>query len=187
MPIYDYFGERQEAAEKRNQEYMTKSIERARQRMLDIERESRLVYRPRAKEDLTDDQLLSILNLHIAGYGNGWIAELFSIGDDLVYRALQLPLLRWLCGARNSELFMANKKHRLTPKTEAIRNELQDLGMTFEEWRDSMRKMYGLKTHVMNVLHGNREGTVTIGVALMVTEYFGGNADEYFAKEKAAE
>lgn len=187
MPIYNYFGERQEAAEKRNQEYMTKSIERARQRMLDIERESRAAYRPRAKEDLNEDQVLSILNLHIAGYGNGWIAELFSLGDDVVYKAMQLPLLRWLCGARNSELFMENKKLRLTPKVDAICNELQDLNMTFDEWRDSMRNMYGLKTHVMNVLHGNRRGTVSIGVALMVTEYFGGNADEYFEKEKAAE
>lgn len=189
MPIINYFGERQEEAEKRNQEYLTGLSEKNRQRMLQAEKEGKAVYaQHRKKNEIHDDGILSILNLYRSRYGTGAIASMLDLPENVVYRSLQIPLLRYIAGARDMECLRANKKLRVWPRCAVIRKELTNLGIEVDAWKESMMQRHAMSAcTVKNLVYKDRP--VSIADALAVVDYFGGNADEYFAptKEKAAE
>lgn len=190
MPITDYFGKRQEEAAKRNHAFLEKLSNEKRRQMLEAEKEGKAVYAKRRQRDILHDEgILSILNLHRSGYGNYAIALMLEISEDIVWNNLQIPLLRHIAGARDVQVLKANKKHRVWPRYNAILAELDLLGMDVEQWEEMMMNRHGASKIVMNRLLGRRKDSIPIAAALMVVEYFGGNADEYFAetKEKAAE
>ena len=189
MPIINYFGQRQEDAEKRNQEYLSKRIEMKRQQTLEAIEDGKKAYaKNRKKNEIHDEGILSILNLYRSRYGTTAIASMLDLPEWLVYRTLQIPLLRFIAGARDYECLKANRKHRVWPKCKVICKELEDLNISQEEWTEKMIERNGLSRNaVKNMIVPG--GNVGIADALAVVEYFGGNADEYFAstKEKAAE
>lgn len=189
MPIINYFGERQKEANKRNHEYLARLSEEKRRQMLEAEQEGKKAYaKKRKKNEIHDDGILSILNLYRSRYGTYAIASMLDLPEWLVYRELQIPLLRFIAGARDTECLRANKKHKVWPRCSVIRKELEDLNIEIDRWKEKMMQQHGLSAHmVKNMIY--RDGPVGIADALAVVEYFGGNADEYFAptKEKAAE
>lgn len=189
-PIKNYFSEeRMERSRAKNAEAIGRINENNRKRMLDAiasyegnKRKLKLV--------MTDEVRLMILNLYLEGHKMPIIAKMVGTGEREVFEVLQMPLLRYICGARHIGVFYNEPTHRVLPKEDVILNELADLDIDHKKFSDEIMEKTGCSRRVANRLMKDNGCGIPLRVAAGVCDYFGMCPDQLFVlmpKEKAAE
>ena len=118
------------------------------------------------------------------------IAKMVGTSEREVFEALQMPLLRYICGARHIGVFYNEPTHRVLPKEDVILNELADLDMDHKKFSDEIMEKTGCSRRVANRLMKDNGCGIPLRVAAGVCDYFGMCPDQLFVlmpKEKAAE
>lgn len=187
-PIKGYFSE---ANANRRQAMDAAAVgrfaEEKRGRMLAAEKDAEKKTGRSSRVVVTDELVLSILNLYVGGYGCSSIAHMMEMQEQDVFRLLQMPLLRYITGSRGVGVFYADTTKRIYPKVDAILAEVDALGMEPYAFGTMMMEKIGISRIYANRLIGRTNGYVPLPVALGVCEYFGMCADLLFRKETAKE
>lgn len=189
-PIKNYFSEeRMERSRAKNAEAIGRMSDNNRKQMLDA-----IAFyegnKQKSKVVMTDEVRLMILNLYLKGHEIATIATMVAAGEREVFEALQMPLLRYICGARDIGVFYNEPTHRVLPKEEVILNELADLDLDHKKFSDEIMENTGCSRRVANRLLKDNNCGIPLRVAAGVCDYFGMCPDQLFVlmpKEKAAE
>lgn len=181
MPIYNYFSEYIPRSNERDQEYRGKLREDYYRRQAAAAESAKEAMNIGRK--LTDEDALRFLDLHLRGYSNGAISLMLNVPEYKVYHMMQMPLARYVYGARGREVLIGKSWQTVYPKVEAIKDALKEYGVDEEEWCVDMRKN-GLSKLQLNKMLGVRKGKVQIKYAVAVAYYFKKNVDALFAESE---
>ena len=150
--------------------------------------ENRHVKMHRRKRIITGQEKMMIFNLYENGHSLADIGKMMDLSESEVFSLLQLPLLLHLSGCSNKYLTRSlGKTTKIVPKVDVILKELEELGEPHERFILAMQSKTGMYQGYISRLLGEKDGPVTIPLAVEVCEYFGICADKLFEKEKAAE
>lgn len=174
MAIENYFSDYLPQYAERNAEYMARRDEAYRHRQKIALKDAEDSYR-----QLTDDDVCDILKLHLKGYSNAEIGRMKNVPKGKVFRALQLPLARYLAGVRGRKVLKKNKNLRILPNAAAILAAIENRGEEVDKWVTNMVGT-GMTRQAVNRLIGVRKQQVSIDAAVLVAEIFGKNVDELF-------
>lgn len=181
MPIYNYFTEYIPRSEERDQEYRGKLREDYYRRQAAAAESAKEAMNLGRK--LTDEDALRFLDLHLRGYSNGAISLMMNVPEYKVYHMMQMPLARYVYGARGREVLIGKKEQTVWPKVDAIKDALTEYGVAEDEWCVDMRKN-GFSKLQLNKMLGVRKGKVQIKYAVAVAYYLKKNVDALFSESE---